>query len=397
MATTTHHGERPRDVAGDERVGQLGKLEAVGRLAGGVAHDFNNLLTVILGCSEMLLNKRDHNDETRWLLEEINKAGEKAASLTRQLLLFSRKQNVQPVVLNMNHVITELVKMVRRLLNEDIKLTIHLEETLHSVKVDQSQLEQVLLNLIINARDAMPRGGELRIETRSVIVNAATANLRPNVPIGSYATVTVRDTGCGMTPEVLSHLFEPFFTTKPTGKGTGLGLATVYGIIKKSDGYIDVASEVGCGSRFRVYLPVVNDTVSFPTGVVSRAAHGTSNETILLVEDDHALRTMAEHTLRADGFKVLQATNGVEALAVAEKYLGAIDLLLTDVVMPFMTGPQLATEMSRRRPEAKILFMSGYTDSLLAAYDEENIHKAFLEKPFSSAELVGAVRKMLAV
>jgi CheY-like chemotaxis protein len=243
----------------------------------------------------------------------------------------------------------------------------------------------------------MPRGGELRIETRSVIVNAATANLRPNVPIGSYATVTVRDTGCGMTPEVLSHLFEPFFTTKPTGKGTGLGLATVYGIIKKSDGYIDVASEVGCGSRFRVYLPVVNDTVSFPTGVVSRAAHGTSNETILLVEDDHALRTMAEHTLRADGFKVLQATNGVEALAVAEKYLGAIDLLLTDVVMPFMTGPQLATEMSRRRPEAKILFMSGYTDSLLAAYDEENIHKAFLEKPFSSAELVGAVRKMLAV
>lgn len=376
---------------------QQGKLEAIGRLAGGVAHDFNNLLTVILGCGEMLMRKHKNDEESRMFIEEIQRAGEKATGLSRQLLLFSRKQTVQPVLLNLNNLVTDFTKMLRRLIRENIELTLNLDPDLNWVKADPGQIEQILMNLVVNARDAMPKGGKLRIDTTNVKIESPAEQDESRLAPGSYVLLSVRDTGCGMDDDVLSHLFEPFFTTKEPGKGTGLGLATVYGIVKQSKGLIRVASKVGVGTRFRIYLPAAPRETAPQASRTSGALTGYGTGTILVVEDDNAVRSMAHHALRGSGYNVLSANNGFDALAIADEHPGPIDLVLTDVIMPIMSGTQLVKILASKRPTTRFLFMSGYTDSVLAQHNELDIRAAFLEKPFSAVGLIAAIRKALTI
>jgi PAS domain S-box-containing protein len=371
------------------------RMEAIGSLAGGVAHDFNNLLSVILNYAGFALEGLHESDPLRADLAEVQKAAERAAGLTRQLLAFSRKQVLEPQVLDLNQVLSNLEKMLRRLIGEDIEFAQVLAPDLGRVKADQGQLEQVIMNLVVNARDAMPHGGRLTIETENVELDRNYAGRYVAALPGPHVLLAVSDTGCGIDGATRQHLFEPFFTTKPRGKGTGLGLSTAYGIVKQSGGNIEVDSEPGTGTTFKVYLPRLNGgpELSAAEGVAASPAVGT--ETILVVEDEEAVRKVAVRMLRASGYNVLTASNGGEALLTCEQHDGDIALLLTDVVMPQMSGRELAERLRQLRPGMRVLFMSGYTNDAIVRHGVLEAGIRFISKPFSSPELARKVRESL--
>jgi hypothetical protein len=380
----------------EERFRQSQKMEAVGRLAGGVAHDFNNLLTVITGYTDLLLERLKNEDRLRRAVEEISKAGSRGASLTRQLLAFSRRQVLQPKVLDLNAVVANTEKMLRRLIGEDIELRTSLDPALGWVKADPGQMEQVLLNLAINARDAMPGGGRLTIETHNVELDQVYASRHTAVQPGDYVMLAVNDSGHGMAPEVVAHLFEPFFTTKELGEGTGLGLATVYGIVKQSGGNIWVYSEPGQGTTFKVYLPRIDQPAQLdqPAATcVAELPRGT--ETVLLVEDEEVVRTLVREVLQRNGYQMLVARDGQEALQLSAGHDGPIHLLLTDVVMSRMSGRELVQRLCPLRPEMRVLFMSGYTDDSIVKQGMLEGGAAFLQKPFTVQTLARKVRDIL--
>ncbi|HEY7652365.1 MAG TPA: ATP-binding protein [Methylomirabilota bacterium] len=374
---------------------QAQKMDAIGRLAGGVAHDFNNLLTVILGRTDILLHPLPPEDPTRRGIELIRRTAGRAADLTRQLLAFSRKQVLEAVVLDLNAVTADMKDMLGRLLGEDIALVTTPMPDLGRVKADRGQIEQVVMNLAVNARDAMPRGGHLIVETENVDLDAEYVRRHMGARPGPHVMLSVSDSGLGIPREILPHIFEPFFTTKEQGRGTGLGLATVYGIVKQSGGYIEVDSEPDRGTTFRIYLPRV-DAASPALERSSRppaAAGGT--ETILLVEDEEGVRELARDILRASGYAVIEARNGPEALLLSERHQGPLDLLLTDVVMPRMSGRELAERLAPLRPSMSVLYMSGYTDDAIIRHGVLGADTAFLQKPFTPATLVQRVRETL--
>jgi two-component system cell cycle sensor histidine kinase/response regulator CckA len=371
------------------------RLEAVGKLSGGIAHDFNNILGVIIGYSEALQETIGVDDPMREAVDEIEKAGQRAAALTQQLLAFSRKQVLEPKILDINSIVADVEKMLRRLIGADVELEIIPDPTVGKVKADRGQIEQVILNLAVNARDAMEQGGTLRIETRdSDLDENDSKRLRYVVP-GHYVMLQVSDTGMGMSPEVQSHIFEPFFTTKEQGKGTGLGLATVYGVIKQSGGYIWLQSEVGKGSTFQVYLPRVEGAATDATRIdplFKKHEPGT----ILVAEDEPPLLKLTCNTLRESGYKVLEAENGARAIEAAAQYEGDIQLLLTDVVMRGMNGRELADKMLAARPQIKVLYMSGYTDGAVATHGVLESGIVILRKPFTRKQLQQSVGEILA-
>jgi PAS domain S-box-containing protein len=380
----------------EQQLRQAQKVEAIGQLAGGIAHDFNNLVGIIIGYSEIFEERLGLDDPLRPKAEQIKKAGRRAASLTRQLLAFSRQQALEPRVLDLNAVIADTLKMLRRLIDENVELVAVPEPALGRVSADQGQIEQIIMNLTVNARDAMPRGGNLTISTGNAEMDDAFVRLHPGAIPGSYVVLSVSDTGCGMDLETQTHIFEPFFTTKGEGKGTGLGLATVYGVVKQSGGYISVESEPGIGSTFRIYLPRIQEPVASaaPVDGGEKKAHGC--ETVLLVEDAHVLRELARELLEAGGYTVLEAANGADAISLAEKHPGPIHLLLSDVVMPGMNGPELAGKIIGARPDTKVLYMSGYTGDALPVQELLNSGAALLHKPFTGLSLATKVREVLA-
>jgi len=376
----------------EEQFRQAQKMEAVGRLSGGIAHDFNNLLGVIIGYAEVLEERIPAAD--REAVSEILKAGQRAAALTKQLLAFSRQQVLEPRVLDLNHVIADTENMLRRLVGEDIYLVTRLEPQLGAVKADPGQIGQILMNLVVNARDAMPEGGELRIETTNVQMDEAFVR-RYAYPVktGSYAQLSVSDTGVGMDPETQARIFEPFFTTKGKDAGTGLGLATVYGVVKQSGGYIEAISEPGRGTTFKICLPRVDEAVT-PVRALEPGVRLEGNETILLVEDEVALRTLAQQVLTSLGYQVLEAARGSEALALAKR-VSKIDVLLTDVVMPDMNGRAVAQQLLTSHPEIKVVYMSGYTGQAVGNHGISHPDGAFLPKPFTREILAGKIRQAL--
>ena len=371
------------------------KMEAVGRLAGGVAHDFNNMLGVILGYAELLVRRLPAEEPLRSQALEIRRTSERAAALTRQLLAFSRRQVLQPRILDLSLVVSNMEEMLRRLIGEDVHLVSAAEGEVGLVKADPGQIEQVIMNLAVNARDAMPGGGRLTIATANVELDEARAAERPGVQPGPYVMLSVSDTGGGMDAETLSHLFEPFFTTKEPGRGTGLGLATAYGIVKQSDGHIWVLSEPGHGTSVTIYLPRVEGLVHRAPAPVGGGALPRGSETILLVEDEDSLRELAHEILGGLGYKVLEAGTGRAALELAERHPGPIDLLLTDVIMPGMSGRELAAELLASRPGARALYMSGYTDDAIIHHGVLEPGLAFLQKPFPLEALARKVREVL--
>ncbi|HET8654184.1 MAG TPA: ATP-binding protein [Longimicrobiaceae bacterium] len=376
----------------EEELRQAQKMEAIGRLAGGVAHDFNNLLTVISGQAQLLRDEPGDADEALTSLEEILQAADRASGLTRQLLAFSRRQVLEPRVLELNAVVSGVERMLRRLIGEDVQLSVSLAPEAGRVEADPGQLEQVLMNLSVNARDAMPGGGTLTLTTAAAVVGDGADGLAP----GRYAVLHVRDTGGGMTPETISHIFEPFFTTKEQGKGTGLGLSTVYGIVKQSGGAVRVDSELGRGTTFEVFLPQCDAPLP---GVDARDWVGgpqSGTETVLLAEDDQAVRTLARQILTRRGYRVIEASDGWEAIRLCDAHPGRVDLLLTDVVMPGLGGRELAERLRRRRPELAVLYMSGYPDEELARHGLHERGVALLQKPFGPTALADRVREMLA-
>jgi two-component system cell cycle sensor histidine kinase/response regulator CckA len=374
---------------------QSQKMEAVGRLAGGIAHDFNNLLTIIMGYSQVLLTELGPQHPLRGKIEETLKAGERAATLIRQLLTFSRKQSLDPKILSLNTAVTSLESLLRRLIGEDIQLVSKLDPTNGRLRADQAQLEQVLVNLVVNARDAMPKGGTLTIETAQVeLTRSPVYHLTP-LPPGPYVRLAVSDTGCGMDRMTQSHIFEPFFTTKGEGKGSGLGLSTVFGIVTQSGGAIDVTSRVGHGTRFDLYFPSVESDIitTAPTQPLGQPQRGT--ETILLVEDEPSVRTLVRDELRKLGYRVVEAKNGVEACLLATQQAASLQLLLTDVVMPGMGGRELAQHLSVIKPDLRTLFISGYMDDVGIMAGQEEGTSSFLQKPFTPEVLGRAVRNLL--
>jgi PAS domain S-box-containing protein len=378
----------------EEQLRQSQKMEAVGRLAGGVAHDFNNLLTVIHGCSELLFNEMPSGDPNREMLAEIQRSAERAANLTRQLLAFSRKQVLRPQVVSVTTVLTDLLKLVQRLIGEDIEVAFVQGASLALARVDPGQFEQAIINLAVNARDAMPHGGRLTIETRNSTLDARQAGEYPDVEPGSYVMVSITDSGHGMDDLTTSRIFEPFFTTKEPGKGTGLGLAMVYGFVKQSGGHIEVVSQIGHGTTFNLYLPqaLPADSPSPPTPRIGRVARGT--ETVLLVEDEEAVRDLAKRVLESSGYTVIDAGDGVAALDIADRHTGPIDVVVTDLVMPRMGGRQLADALLVRRPNTRVIFMSGYSDEAVGRQGVSDSVE-FLQKPFSPFVLVRKVRDVL--
>jgi two-component system cell cycle sensor histidine kinase/response regulator CckA len=370
-------------------------MEALGRLAGGVAHDFNNQLGVIIGFSEVLSDRLRFDESLSGFANEILRAGRQAASLTRQLLAFSRQQLLNPRVLDFNTSITDMKQLLRRLIREDIELTFRLAQDLGRVKMDLGQLEQVIMNLAVNARDAMPEGGELTIETANADLDETHACKFPYVLPGPYVRLTVRDTGIGMDNQTQAKIFEPFFTTKPVGKGTGLGLATVYGIVKQSGGYIWVESEPGKGTSFSVYFPYVSEPASH--SAAERASVGTLSgvETILLVEDSEPFRRLVRMLLQSSGYNVLEAADGADATQIAASHKGPIHLLLTDVIMPQISGYRLSDHLRFLRPEMRVLCMSGYTGSASVGQVEVKAGTALLSKPFTRDALLVMVRQIL--
>jgi len=370
-------------------------MEAIGRLAGGVAHDFNNLLAVISGYSDLLLDDIGLSDSNRTKVEQIKQAANSAASLTRQLLMFSRQQVVEPLILDINQIVTNTEKMLRRLIKENIEFTVVLDNHLSRIKADPGQIEQIVLNLVVNARDAMPNGGKLRIQTRSVRVNSDSPRQETGAQTGRYALLEVSDTGIGMDQQTQAHIFEPFFTTKAVGAGTGLGLATVYGIVKQSNGHIEVESQVGRGSTFKIYFPSAESTAADREAGRDTVKSRFSGETVLVVEDAPALLGLIGEALSTAGCEVLSAQDGEEALRIVREKEGRIELLLTDVVMPRMNGPTLAKEVRALSPQAKILYMTGYSGEFVRA-DMLTQGVSFIQKPFTPAELGRKIRKMLA-
>jgi signal transduction histidine kinase len=369
---------------------QAQKMEAIGRLAGGIAHDFNNLLTAILGYGELVLERVD-DPHTAAHVREIVRSGERAAALTRQLLALSRKQVLRPKVVSLNSIVEGMLRMLPRLLGENVRVSTRLDPALRCVRADATQIEQVILNLAVNSRDALPEGGQLTFSTRIVEVKTARVHVSAEMSAGEYAVLTVSDDGVGMDAETRSHVFEPFFSTKEQGKGTGLGLATVYGIVKQSGGYVWVESEVGKGTRFEIYLPVVEGPAdSEPTAAT--AARQRGSETILVLEDEEPVRLLVSRVLGMNGYSVLVATTGDEAMQLAEDNSDGIDLLVADVVLPDTTGPAVAARLRSRRPDLKVLFMSGYSDSpSLGGADLD----ALIHKPFTPSYLLGEVRSRL--
>ena len=381
----------------EEQLRQSQKMEAVGRLSGGIAHDFNNLLGVIIGYSDVLEMKLGGNDALRKNVAEIKKAGTRASSLTRQLLAFSRQQVLQPKILDLNSVVNDLAKMLRRLIGEDIEVEIFGDPALGKVKADHSQIEQVIMNLVVNARDAMPDGGKLTIQTSNVEIGDDVVAKYPYVQRGSYVQLSVKDTGVGIDAATMTHIFEPFFTTKEQGKGTGLGLATVYGVVKQSDGYIWVDSEPGNGTAFRICLPIAVRGVAAPTPEEAPVRTPRGSETVLLVEDEDSLRALISDLLEQNGYKVLAASCGAQAMEIVQKYKDTIHLLLTDVVMPGMGGSALAKNLAVVRPETKTLFMSGYIEFHSAGSSHLAPDVQILQKPFSNATLIREVGNALGV
>ena len=379
----------------EQQLRQKHKMEAIGQLAGGLAHDFNNLLTVIKGNNEILSVAAEQGQTSRRGIEQIRTAADRAASLTRQLLAFSRMQVLQPEVLDLNTVVADLIKMLPRLISENIELTFVPEATLGRVKADRSQIEQVIMNLAVNARDAMPEGGKLVIETKNFAMDEAYARRHPQARPGSYLLLTVSDTGEGMDADTQNHIFDPFFTTKAHGKGTGLGLATAYGIVKQSGGFIWVYSEPGRGATFKIYLPRVDEPLEprQASGQDSAVTGGT--ETILLVEDEEAVRELVGGFLRQKGYTVKEAENGIEALRIMRQEAGTIHLLLTDLVMPKMGGLELAEKLRAQRSGLRVVYMSGYSEYNAAPDANKDWQGAFLQKPFSMGSLARKVRAVL--
>lgn len=379
----------------EEQLRQTQKLESIGQLAGGIAHDFNNLLAVINGYADLSLRRMTGDDPIRPKMEEIKRAGDHAASLTRQLLAFSRKQVMNPIVVDLNLVITNTSNMLKRLIGEDVEMILNLKQSLGQVKADPGQLEQVILNFAVNARDAMPQGGKLIIETDNVELSESYGEKHAAIKQGRYVRLTVSDTGVGMKPEVVERIFEPFFTTKEFGKGTGLGLSTVYGIVKQSGGYVWVYSELGVGTTFKVYLPRI-DTQSAQSEVVTTQTElvkGT--ETILLVEDEAMVRAMTREILESGGYSVLEAGDCDEAIAASKQYEGHIDLLLTDVIMPRTGGRETAEMIRQVRPDVKVLYMSGYTNDAILRHGVLGEGTFFIEKPFLPNTLTRKIRDLL--
>jgi PAS domain S-box-containing protein len=381
----------------EEQLRQAQKMEAVGRLAGGIAHDFNNLLMVIQGYADLLTERLADGDPLRRNAEQIQTASQRATSLTRQLLAFSRKQMLAPKVLNVQSVVAEMEKILRRLIGEDIQLETSSAPDLGLIKADRSQIEQVILNLAVNARDAMPEGGRLTIETANVELDKAAAHPPAVLSPGKYVMLAVTDNGCGMDAETQAHIFEPFFTTKEKGKGTGLGLATVYGIVKQSGGYVWVYSEPGRGTSFKVYLPRIEDepTARGRDGKTDTRALPRGSETVLLVEDEKGVRELAREYLELVGYTVIEAEDGHTALELAAMHVGPIQLLMTDVVMPGISGRELAGRVKAIRPDIKILFMSGYTDQSVVHHGILDTDAALLQKPFTMAALAAKLREIL--
>ena len=379
----------------EDQLRQAQKLEAVARLAAGVAHDFNNVLTAISGHSEMLLRQLEFGDSRRKNAEQIEKCAYLATALTRQLLTFSRKQVIEPRVLELNAVVANIERMLKRLIGEDIEFRAELDPATGRIKADPGQIEQVIMNLAVNARDAMPNGGKLTVTTANVTIDETRRRSFPDLIPGDYVVLAVADSGTGMTDQVKAHLFEPFYTTKPAGKGTGLGLATCFGIVKQCSGYIEVRSAVAKGTTFNLYFPQVLDAAEpvVPQNSSSPAARGT--ETVLLVEDETMVRELAVMALRERGYNVIEAANGAEGLLVAEEHEGKIDLVLTDVVMPVMGGKEMANALRGSRPDTKVLFTSGYTEDTVGHQGILLPGIEFLQKPYLTASLARRVREVL--
>jgi signal transduction histidine kinase/ActR/RegA family two-component response regulator len=378
----------------EDQLRQAQKMEAVGMLAGGVAHDFNNLLTIITGYSQLILNNLAPEDPNRQSAEQIMKAGERAATLTSQLLAFSRRQVLQPKVLDVNRLIGTLTSMLRRLIGEDIDLQLHLREGLGQVNADPGQIEQVLMNLVVNARDAMPRGGTLTIETANIDLDENYTRTHVTLKPGPYVMIAVSDTGTGMDDNTKAHAFEPFFTTKVQGRGTGLGLSTVFGIVRQSGGGVDIYSALGKGTSAKVYLPRIDQPEVIESSE-RRAKVSQGTETILVAEDDEMVRSLVKETLQRHGYDVLDAAGPLEAQKISDSHRGAIHLLITDVVMPKVNGRDLAARLLRRRPAMKVLYMSGYTDGAVVNNGILRKEVAFLQKPFTPAALAEKVREVL--
>jgi PAS domain S-box-containing protein len=379
----------------EEQLRQSQKLESVGMLAGGIAHDFNNLLTVITGYSDLTLGRLDRADPLARNVEAIKKAAERATSLTSQLLAFSRKQMLQPKVLDLNSVIVNIEKMLGLLVGEHMELCTSRGVGLGRVKADPGQIEQVILNLVVNARDAMPKGGKITLETANIYLDEAYVRRHIAVQPGWYAMLAVTDTGHGMDADTQKNIFEPFFTTKEQGKGTGLGLSTVYGIVKQSGGNIWVYSEVGLGTTFKIYLPLVDEQVTEPEADAARLESAAGTETILLAEDEELVRKLATESLKMHGYTVLEAANGGEALRISQQHDGPIHLLLTDMVMPRMGGKELADQLLGLRPDMRVLYMSGYTEQAIVHHGILDVDIAFIGKPFTPDALVLKVIEVL--
>jgi signal transduction histidine kinase len=379
----------------EEQVRRAQKIEAIGRLAGGVAHDFNNLLTSVAGCCDLILKSLAPTHEARGLVEEILHVVDRAASLTGQLLTFSRRQVVALKVLDINTIVRGIEKMLQRIIGEDIKLEISLAKDLGAVRADVGQLEQVLVNLAVNARDAMPRGGKLTIETNKVDLDEVYTRANDSAKPGPHVLLAVSDNGCGMTAEVKARLFEPFFTTKAPGKGTGLGLATTQGIVSQLGGHIEVYSEENLGTSFKIYLPRLADSTRAEAGAAPSQALRGGTESILLVEDDNILRGLLRDILRGSGYTVLAAGDGAEALRLLEQQRAPLDIIVTDVVMPDMGGRQLVEQLVGSFPRAKVLYLSGYTDDAVVRHGILHDQVPFLQKPFTSQALRRKVRDVL--
>lgn len=379
----------------ETRLRQAHKMEAVGRLAGGVAHDFNNLLTIIRGHSDLLMERPGMDEPARRSAEQIQKAGNRAVSMTRQLLAFSRMQVLQPKILDLNAIVADLGKMLPRLIGEHIEYSFVPAQQLTPVKADPGQVEQVLMNLAVNARDAMPEGGNLKVCTANVVLSEEEAAKRPAMTAGRYALLSVADTGIGMNEETKAHIFEPFFTTKEAGKGTGLGLATVYGIVKQSGGFIWVESTPGKGAKFEIFLPAADGSVPAEENEkIHKRTKKSASETILLVEDEAGVRELASEFLRSSGYKVLEAYDGLDAIDVASRYDGEIHLLLTDMVMPRMSGRELIEYLTTKRGAMRVVIMSGYSEYSIAKTDDSGA-ALMLPKPFSMGTLLAKVREAL--
>lgn len=378
----------------EEHLRQAAKMEAVGMLAGGIAHDFNNLLTIINGYSELLLNSLPPSDPNHGAVEQIMKAGERAAALTRQLLAFSRRQVMQPRAINLNQLLGGLESMLRRLIGEDIDFRFVPARDLGHINADPGQMEQVVMNLVVNARDAMPRGGILTLETNNVELDQRYISTHVTMTPGQYIALVVSDNGAGMDAATRARIFQPFFTTKGQGKGTGLGLTTVFSIVKQNGGGVEVYSEPGKGTCVKVYLPRIDQPAVVETAApAAKSAHGS--ETILLVEDEDLVRNLVRETLRREGYRVLDAPNAPEARRICGTHRGKIHLLITDVVMPKEGGRDLAESLAPKRPEMKVLFMSGYTDLAVVNSGMLDSESAFIQKPFTPADLSRAVREIL--